>query len=64
MNQLGWVNTTVFDYKGHLRSESATLYLWTLPEELQSDSLFNTLSTVVSNPDAKNAAALSISFNK
>lgn len=62
VNPLGWVNTTVFDYKNQLKTGAMTLYTWPYIEE--SDTLFNSLGTVESNPRSDDRAALLLSIYK
>ncbi|RZF40704.1 hypothetical protein LSTR_LSTR007995 [Laodelphax striatellus] len=64
VNPMGWVNTTVYDFKNQLKSGAMTLYMWTYAEDTQSDDLLHPLGTVVSNPNIEHSTALTISFPK
>lgn len=60
---MGWVNTTVYDFKNQLKTGAMTLYMWTYAEDIQTDDLLHSLGTVVSNTN-ETAAALTITFHK
>ncbi|XP_014289821.1 phosphatidylinositol 4,5-bisphosphate 3-kinase catalytic subunit delta isoform [Halyomorpha halys] len=64
INPMGWVNTTVYDFKNQLKTGAMTLYMWTYAEDMQTDDLLHSLGTVVSNTNTENAAALTITFHK
>ena len=64
INPLCWANTSVYDFKGQLKTGAMTLYTWTYTEEVQNEDLLHPLGTVVSNPHIDRAAALMISFPK
>ncbi|KAF5291172.1 hypothetical protein FQA39_LY14414 [Lamprigera yunnana] len=58
-----WANTTVFDFRSHLKTDAMTLYMWTYAEDMINDDVFHPLGTVVSNPNTKYATALTLTFN-
>ncbi|XP_046678812.1 phosphatidylinositol 4,5-bisphosphate 3-kinase catalytic subunit delta isoform [Homalodisca vitripennis] len=65
VNPMGWVNTTVYDFKNQLKTGAMTLYMWTtFAEETQSEDLLHPLGTVVSNPNVDHSTALTITFHK
>ncbi|KAK9501564.1 hypothetical protein O3M35_012267 [Rhynocoris fuscipes] len=64
INPMGWVNTTVYDFKNQLKTGAMTLYMWTYAEDTQTDDLLHSLGTVVSNANDEHAAALTITFHK
>uniref|UniRef100_A0A1B6CVF3 phosphatidylinositol 3-kinase n=1 Tax=Clastoptera arizonana TaxID=38151 RepID=A0A1B6CVF3_9HEMI len=64
VNPMGWVNTTVYDFKNQLKTGAMTLYMWTFAEETQTDDLLHPLGTVVSNPNVEHSTALTITFHK
>uniref|UniRef100_A0A8C5TT70 phosphatidylinositol-4,5-bisphosphate 3-kinase n=1 Tax=Malurus cyaneus samueli TaxID=2593467 RepID=A0A8C5TT70_9PASS len=58
-----WVNTMVFDYKGHLRNGELVLHSWSsFPDELEE--MLNPMGTVQTNPYTENATALHIRFQE
>uniref|UniRef100_A0A803WFA6 Phosphatidylinositol 4,5-bisphosphate 3-kinase catalytic subunit beta isoform n=1 Tax=Ficedula albicollis TaxID=59894 RepID=A0A803WFA6_FICAL len=60
---VAWVNTMVFDYKGHLRSGELVLHSWSsFPDELEE--MLNPMGTVQTNPYTENATALHIRFQE
>lgn len=61
---MGWVNTTVYDFKNQLKTGAMTLYMWTYAEDAQTDDLLHPLGTVVSNPNVEHSTALTITFHK
>lgn len=63
INPLAWVNTTVYDFKNHLKSGAITLYMWTYAEDMQNDDLLHPLGTVVSNPNVEHSTAVMLTFN-
>ncbi|EDW83168.1 uncharacterized protein Dwil_GK22711 [Drosophila willistoni] len=62
-NPLAWVNTTIFDFKDHLRMGRQTLYTWTYADDIQSDEVFHPLGTVEPNPRAEECALVDITFH-
>ncbi|XP_030764150.1 phosphatidylinositol 4,5-bisphosphate 3-kinase catalytic subunit delta isoform-like [Sitophilus oryzae] len=62
INPIAWANTSVFDFKGQLRTGAMTLYLWTYAEDIMSDDVLHPLGTVVSNPNTEYATALTLVF--
>ncbi|XP_030764148.1 phosphatidylinositol 4,5-bisphosphate 3-kinase catalytic subunit delta isoform-like isoform X2 [Sitophilus oryzae] len=62
INPIAWANTTVFDFKGYLRTGAMTLYLWTYAEDIMSDDVLHPLGTVVSNPNKEYCTALTLIF--
>ncbi|XP_072757621.1 phosphatidylinositol 4,5-bisphosphate 3-kinase catalytic subunit delta isoform [Anoplolepis gracilipes] len=62
INPLCWANTTIYDFKSHLKTGAMTLYTWTYAEDIQNDDLLHPLGTVVSNPHIDRAAALMLTF--
>ncbi|KAB7495628.1 Phosphatidylinositol 4,5-bisphosphate 3-kinase catalytic subunit beta isoform [Armadillidium nasatum] len=64
-NPIAWVNTSVYDYKGHLKGGSMTLYCWNLFEEQLGDcEIPYPLGTVVSNPNHERALSITLTFTK
>lgn len=61
---IGWVNTTVYDFKNQLKTDAVTLYLWTYAEDTQGEDLLHPLGTVVSNPNMDSSTSLTITFQK
>ncbi|KAH8278942.1 hypothetical protein KR018_011586 [Drosophila ironensis] len=61
-NPLAWVNTTLFDYKGNLRTGSQTLYTWTYADDIQSDEVSHPLGTIEPNPRKDECAMVNITF--
>jgi len=61
---MGWVNTTVYDFKNQLKSGPITLYMWTYGDDLQSEDLLHPLGTVVSNPNIEQTVALTVTFHR
>ncbi|KAF2975370.1 hypothetical protein EK904_003959 [Melospiza melodia maxima] len=60
---VAWVNTMVFDYKGHLRNGELVLHSWSsFPDELEE--MLNPMGTVQTNPYTENATALHIRFQE
>uniref|UniRef100_A0A3B4AGN1 phosphatidylinositol-4,5-bisphosphate 3-kinase n=1 Tax=Periophthalmus magnuspinnatus TaxID=409849 RepID=A0A3B4AGN1_9GOBI len=58
---IAWVNTMVFDYKGHLKTGDIILHCWSsFPDELEE--MLNPIGTVQTNPYTENATALHINF--
>ncbi|XP_016887681.1 phosphatidylinositol 4,5-bisphosphate 3-kinase catalytic subunit beta isoform isoform X2 [Cynoglossus semilaevis] len=58
---IAWVNTMVFDYKGHLKTGDINLHCWSsFPDELEE--MLNPIGTVQTNPYTENATALCIHF--
>ncbi|CAG9760506.1 unnamed protein product [Ceutorhynchus assimilis] len=62
INPIAWANTSVYDYKGQLRTGAMTLYMWTYAEDLLSDEVLHPLGTVVSNPNTAYSTALTMVF--
>ncbi|XP_060527773.1 phosphatidylinositol 4,5-bisphosphate 3-kinase catalytic subunit delta isoform [Cylas formicarius] len=62
MNPIAWANTSVFDFKGQLRTGAMTLYMWTYAEDMMSDEVLHPLGTVVSNPNTDYSTALTLNF--
>ncbi|XP_050305092.1 phosphatidylinositol 4,5-bisphosphate 3-kinase catalytic subunit delta isoform [Anthonomus grandis grandis] len=62
INPIAWANTSVYDYKGHLRTGAMTLYMWTDAEDMNSDEVLHPLGTVVSNPNTEYCTALTLVF--
>ncbi|KAK4875877.1 hypothetical protein RN001_012299 [Aquatica leii] len=60
---IAWANTTVFDFRSHLKTGAMTLYMWTYAEDMMNDDVLHPLGTVVSNPNTKYATALTLTFN-
>lgn len=60
---LAWVNTTVYDFKNQMNTNT-TLYMWTYAEDIQTDDLLHPLGTVVSNPQGSHATLLTLAFKK
>ncbi|XP_064460936.1 phosphatidylinositol 4,5-bisphosphate 3-kinase catalytic subunit beta isoform-like isoform X2 [Ornithodoros turicata] len=63
---LAWVNATVYDFRGHLRSGYLRLAMWTYAEDLHAEDvdMLNPLGTVVANPDPGRPSVITISFPK
>uniref|UniRef100_A0A8U7NDD6 phosphatidylinositol-4,5-bisphosphate 3-kinase n=1 Tax=Corvus moneduloides TaxID=1196302 RepID=A0A8U7NDD6_CORMO len=60
---VAWVNTMVFDYKGHLKNGELVLHSWSsFPDELEE--MLNPMGTVQTNPYTENATALHIRFQE
>ncbi|RMC02363.1 hypothetical protein DUI87_21532 [Hirundo rustica rustica] len=60
---VAWVNTMVFDYKGHLRNGELVLHSWSsFPDELEE--MLNPMGTVQTNPYTENATALHVRFQE
>ncbi|XP_058063113.1 phosphatidylinositol 4,5-bisphosphate 3-kinase catalytic subunit delta isoform [Anopheles bellator] len=59
INPIAWVNTMVYDYKNQLKTDSATLYIWTYAEDAQSDDILHPLGTVEPNPRLEPSLLLS-----
>ncbi|XP_054714639.1 phosphatidylinositol 4,5-bisphosphate 3-kinase catalytic subunit delta isoform-like [Uloborus diversus] len=63
---IAWVNTPVFDYRGHLKCAQATLCTW--PYRLESDEqptmMLKPLGFVVGNHIKDQSSALTISFDR
>uniref|UniRef100_A0A8B9HP21 phosphatidylinositol-4,5-bisphosphate 3-kinase n=1 Tax=Astyanax mexicanus TaxID=7994 RepID=A0A8B9HP21_ASTMX len=58
---IAWVNTMVFDYRGHLKTGDIILHTWSsFPDELEE--MLNPIGTIQTNPYTENATALQISF--
>ncbi|XP_031695424.1 phosphatidylinositol 4,5-bisphosphate 3-kinase catalytic subunit beta isoform-like [Anarrhichthys ocellatus] len=58
---IAWVNTMVFDYKGHLKTGDIILHCWSsFPDELEE--MLNPIGTIQTNPYTENATALHIHF--
>ncbi|XP_063061973.1 phosphatidylinositol 4,5-bisphosphate 3-kinase catalytic subunit beta isoform [Engraulis encrasicolus] len=56
---IAWVNTMVFDYKGHLKTGDILLHCWSsFPDELEE--MLNPIGTVQTNPYPENATTLHI----
>ena len=56
--QVAWVNTTVFDYKGQLRTGKLTLYTWPIESELEESVHY--MGSTVLNPSTTECASLDI----
>ncbi|XP_055374052.1 phosphatidylinositol 4,5-bisphosphate 3-kinase catalytic subunit beta isoform [Condylostylus longicornis] len=63
MNNLAWVNVTLFDFKDELKSGTLTLFTWNYADNIQSDEIFNSLGTVEQNPRTEECAAIKLSFH-
>ncbi|KAA0702252.1 Phosphatidylinositol 4,5-bisphosphate 3-kinase catalytic subunit beta isoform [Triplophysa tibetana] len=58
---IAWVNTMVFDYRGHLKTGDIVLHCWSsFPDELEE--MLNPIGTIQTNPYTENATELHISF--
>ncbi|XP_076139133.1 phosphatidylinositol 4,5-bisphosphate 3-kinase catalytic subunit beta isoform isoform X2 [Alosa pseudoharengus] len=56
---IAWVNTMVFDYRGHLKTGDILLHCWSsFPDELEE--MLNPIGTVQTNPYTENATTLHI----
>ncbi|KAL1502865.1 hypothetical protein ABEB36_007943 [Hypothenemus hampei] len=62
INPIAWANTSVYDFKGHLKTGAMTLYMWTHAEDVMSDEALHPLGTVVSNPNTEYSTALTLVF--
>ncbi|XP_066146001.1 phosphatidylinositol 4,5-bisphosphate 3-kinase catalytic subunit delta isoform isoform X1 [Euwallacea fornicatus] len=62
MNPIAWANTSVYDFKGQLKTGAMTLYMWTYAEDVISDEVLHPLGTVVSNPNTEYSTALTVYF--
>ncbi|KOB70006.1 Phosphatidylinositol 3-kinase [Operophtera brumata] len=62
INKLAWANTQIFDYKEQLRTDGATLSMWThVADDTQGDDLLlHPLGTVVDNPSTDSCAELQL----
>ena len=56
--QVAWVNTTVFDYKGQLRTGKLTLYTWPIESELEESVHY--MGSTVLNPSTTECVSLDI----
>lgn len=65
-NQLRWVNTPLFDYRGQLKTGSYTFPMWPYPESIDdlTENYFNPLGTVLPNPFCLESTCLTITFPK
>lgn len=63
---LAWVNTTTYDFRGHMRSGDLSLNMWTYDEDLNAEDvdMLNPLGTVVANPETGKPTVITISFQK
>ncbi|CAH1990801.1 unnamed protein product [Acanthoscelides obtectus] len=59
-NPLAWANTSVYDFKGQLKSGAMTLYMWAFAEDMNSDDALHPLGTVVSNPNTEYSTTLTL----
>nr|XP_023700850.1 phosphatidylinositol 4,5-bisphosphate 3-kinase catalytic subunit beta isoform [Paramormyrops kingsleyae] len=58
---IAWVNTMVFDYRGHLKTGEVVLHCWSsFPDELEE--MLNPIGTIQTNPYTENATALHVQF--
>ncbi|XP_051963061.1 phosphatidylinositol 4,5-bisphosphate 3-kinase catalytic subunit beta isoform-like [Xyrauchen texanus] len=58
---IAWVNTMVFNYRGHLKTGDIILHCWSsFPDELEE--MLNPIGTIQTNPYTENATELHISF--
>uniref|UniRef100_A0A8C4X608 phosphatidylinositol-4,5-bisphosphate 3-kinase n=1 Tax=Erpetoichthys calabaricus TaxID=27687 RepID=A0A8C4X608_ERPCA len=58
---IAWVNTMVFDFRGHLKTGDIVLRTWSsFPDELEE--MLNPIGTVQTNPYNENPTALHIRF--
>ncbi|XP_076265386.1 phosphatidylinositol 4,5-bisphosphate 3-kinase catalytic subunit delta isoform-like isoform X2 [Rhynchophorus ferrugineus] len=62
INPIAWANTSVYDFKGQLRTGDFTLYLWTYAEDIMSDDVLHPLGTIVNNPNTEYSTALTLVF--
>ncbi|XP_037945852.1 phosphatidylinositol 4,5-bisphosphate 3-kinase catalytic subunit beta isoform [Teleopsis dalmanni] len=62
-NPLAWVNTTLFDYKHHLRKGVLQLHTWTHADDIQSDEQFHPLGTIEPNPRKDECAVVQLTFH-
>ncbi|XP_022227951.2 phosphatidylinositol 4,5-bisphosphate 3-kinase catalytic subunit delta isoform [Drosophila obscura] len=62
-NPLAWVNTTLLDYKDHLRTGRQVLYTWTYADDIQSDEVFHPLGTIEPNPRKEECALVHVTFH-
>ncbi|KAJ8947735.1 hypothetical protein NQ318_017997 [Aromia moschata] len=60
LNPLAWANTSVYDFKGQLKSGAMTLYMWPYVEDMNSEELLNPLGTVVSNPNTEYSTTITL----
>ncbi|XP_072379316.1 phosphatidylinositol 4,5-bisphosphate 3-kinase catalytic subunit beta isoform isoform X1 [Diabrotica undecimpunctata] len=59
-NPLAWANTSVYDFKGQLKSGDTTLYMWAFADDMSSDDVLHPLGTVVSNPYSEHSTTLTL----
>uniref|UniRef100_A0A6P7GNJ1 Phosphatidylinositol 4,5-bisphosphate 3-kinase catalytic subunit delta isoform-like n=1 Tax=Diabrotica virgifera virgifera TaxID=50390 RepID=A0A6P7GNJ1_DIAVI len=59
-NPLAWANTSVYDFKGQLKSGDMTLYMWAFADDMNSDDVLHPLGTVVSNPYIEQSTTLTL----
>ncbi|CAH1260498.1 unnamed protein product [Diabrotica balteata] len=59
-NPLAWANTSVYDFKGQLKSGDMTLYMWAFADDMSSDDVLHPLGTVVSNPYSEHSTTLTL----
>lgn len=59
-----WVNLTVFDYRGLLRTGGMCLAMWRYSNEIELENILNPLGTVMPNTYADDPTSLTITFER
>ncbi|KAJ8980774.1 hypothetical protein NQ317_016025 [Molorchus minor] len=63
VNPIAWANTSIYDFKGQLKSGAMTLYMWAYVEDMNSEEILQQLGTVANNPNTEYSTTITININ-